>query len=582
MRSMHVISRLRKLVLMFLACLLLAVLAPLMFERRPVDEFAVSSVIASQRDFHIVTAPVRLSEAPDLVLHRSVLYAYGNVTAGVPYPNVVLDGPVFTLNASGVRSTAPHLEGAAAGDPSALTPLVENLMGLGFDLLTIRRGTLHVARADGSTETLSDLQAELTGRKKGHIAGRGSFTVRGQRVAFDVTFPLAAEKRTATRWPLKAALTGGGLLEASFEGHLDVADDLRLDGQALVSAPSLRKAARWFGLPVAPAEGLNAFSIRSQLSWSRRAMVFENAKVSIDGNEASGHLTLNMAGTRPLVDGTLDFASLDLTAYVEAARAYYYAFDFTTGTFATFDLSFPLIKAIDADLRLSAAKVAVKGHVLGAGAATISVQGRKLQADIVELEVAGGKATAQVTADGNEPTPRYAVRGKVENLDAGAAAGVLLGSPAVAGRATLTFNLAGAGSTPSEVVRGLSGKAALAIPEGRLALDMRALRNATKSEEAQALGALSKGQAPLDHLEARVNIVDGIAYLESGLARSGSVGLAATGRVGLGEGSLDLRLGLKAGVATDRAPTAADMEGADAVSVSGPWTEPVVRGPISK
>jgi len=46
MRSKHVISRLRKLVLAFLACLPLAVLAPLLFEHRPADEFAVSSVIA--------------------------------------------------------------------------------------------------------------------------------------------------------------------------------------------------------------------------------------------------------------------------------------------------------------------------------------------------------------------------------------------------------------------------------------------------------------------------------------------------------------------------------------------------------
>ena len=61
-------------------------------------------------------------------------------------------------------------------------------MALGFDLITIRRGTLHVTAADGTIlETITDIQAEVTGRRKGQIAGRGSFMVRGQRLAFDAT-----------------------------------------------------------------------------------------------------------------------------------------------------------------------------------------------------------------------------------------------------------------------------------------------------------------------------------------------------------------------------------------------------------
>ena len=64
----------------------------------------------------------------------------------------------------------------------AIAPLlVDQLTAMGFDALTMRRGTLYVTAADGSWETIGDIQAELTGRRKGQVAGRGSFTIRGQR-----------------------------------------------------------------------------------------------------------------------------------------------------------------------------------------------------------------------------------------------------------------------------------------------------------------------------------------------------------------------------------------------------------------
>lgn len=113
MRRKTVIGRLRKLVLAFMACVLFAVLAPLYFADRRTDEpFAISSVIASPRDMHVLSAPFRLSETPHLTLNRGIVYAYstsntgnGSASAG----SMVLDGPVFTLNAAGLRAAAAQI-----------------------------------------------------------------------------------------------------------------------------------------------------------------------------------------------------------------------------------------------------------------------------------------------------------------------------------------------------------------------------------------------------------------------------------------------------------------------------------------
>jgi AsmA protein len=551
------------------------------FGPRATDEpFSGYAVMASPRDMHVVTAPIRLSDAPDLTLNRGTLYADGNAAAGTPISRFVLDAPVFYLNASGLRTGTPGFESNLASTiVGTIAPLlVEQLVAMGFDALTVRQGTLHVTTADGMSETLGDIQAELTGRRKGQVAGKGSFTIRGQRLAFDGTLTQPAEKPTAARWPMKFALKGD-LLEASFDGHLNVAEDLQLSGQVELSSPSLRRAARWFGVPVAIAEGLNAVAVKGQINWARHSFAVEDAKVVIDGNEAAGALVLNLAGERPLIDATLAFHALDLTPYAEAARSQSFLFDRQTATWSLFDLSFPVIRHVDADLRISAPKVTLKGFGLGRGAATIAVRSGKLLADIAELDLYGGKMSAQVTANANEIVPRYTLRGRVENFDTGPAGAALFGSPVLAGRSTLAVDIEGAGQTPAEVLRRLSGKAILTMPEGgRVALDMKALRTAAKANGPPGWGLLAKGQTILEPVEARAFIRGGVLITEMVQARSGAAGLAASGRVDLAERTLDLHVSMKPSVPTDRPLKASDMAGAEGVTMRGSWHEPFVRG----
>ena len=581
MRRKNAISRFATLALATLACLLLAVLAPMLWSQRASDEpFSGYTVMASPRDMHVITTPIRLSDAPDLTLNRGTLYADGNAAAGTPISRFVLDGPVFYLNASGLRTAAASFEASFAG-PSieAIAPLlVEQLTAMGFDALTIRRGTLYVTAADGSWETIGDIQAELTGRRKGQVSGRGSFTIRGQRLAFDATLAPGVEKRSPPRWPMKLALKGD-LLEASFDGQLDVGESLQLSGHAELSTPSVRRGARWFGVPVSSSEGLNAATVKGQINWSRHTLAFEDARVAIDGNEASGALVLQFGGDRPLIDGSLAFNALDLTPYVEAARSQSFLFDRQTASWSAFDLSFPIIRHVDADLRISAPKVAIKGYGLGRGAATITVRSGKLLADIAELDLYSGKVGVQVTVNSNELVPRYSVRGKVENFEAGPAGTALFGAAVLTGRSTLSLDRTAAGQTPAEIVRALSGKVALTMAEGgRVGLDIRALRAAAKADGPPGWGLLAKGQTGLEQIEARALVRDGVLITETVQARSGAVGVVASGRVDLAERTLDLHLSVKPNAPADKLPKPADMAGAEAVTVRGLWQEPFVRG----
>jgi AsmA protein len=576
MKRKNVISRLTTLALATLACLLLALFAPIFFAHRAVDEpFVGSSVMASPRDLHVVTTPVRLSETPDLILDRGVLYADGNATAGLPTSRFVLDAPVFTLNASGFRAAGVGFESGPMS--AAFAPLVEQLTLMGFDTLAVQRGTVHITSQDGTTETISDVDAELTGRRKGVISAHGSMKVRGQRLTFDGMLAQVADKATPSRWPAKLSVKGE-LLDAGFDGQLDVAEDLQVTGQAEISTPSLRRAVRWFGVPIPTAVGLNAAAFKGQFTWARRSLSVEDAKITLDGNEASGALTLNVAGERPLIDGTLAFSAIDLTPYREAMRSQSFVFERLTSSWSEFDLSFPTIKYFDADLRISAPKIAMNGFGFGRGAAAVTVRSGKMIADVAELELpAGARANAQVAIDTNDGSPNYSLRGRVENFEVGPAAAALFGSTVLSGRSTMVLDVASHGETPAEVMRRLSGKAAMTIPEGgRLAVDIKALRGAAKAQVSSGWGAIGKGQTSLEQLEARVALRNGVLVADAVRGAAGGIGLGVTGLVDIVDGRLDLNVAVKPNVPTDRPLTPADLLGGETVGLHGSWREPEI------
>jgi len=573
MRRISVISRLKTLVLAMLACVLLALIAPLFLATRSVDEpFSGYSVLASPRDLHVITKPVRLSSAPDLTLSRGVLYADGNAALGTPISRFVLDGPVFYLNASGLAAAAAGFDSeVVAPEAAATAPLLDQFMAMGFDALTIRRGTLYVMTADGAAETIADIQAEVLASRKGQVSGKGSFALRGQRLSFETSLVPPADK-AAQFWLSKLVLKGA-LVDATFDGSIDVAGDLKVQGYAELNAANLRRIVRWFGPPLPVSDGLNAVSLKGQLSWARGTVTVEKAKVSVDGSEAAGTLGFTYTGERPAIDGTLAFNTLDLTPYFEALRSQSYVFDRHTWTWSAFDFSFPILSYFDADLRLSAAALAFKGVPVGRSAASIAVRSGKLIANIVELELPMGTASGRLTADVSDFPPRYALRGKIDNFEPAPAATWLTGLPLLSGRSVLKLDLKTTGQTPTEVLKGLAGTVGLSLAEGgKLGLDLRAIR--AGAETVANPSQLVKGATGIDALEARAKLVDGLLVAEHVQARAAGHSISASGSANLLDRTLDVRLLVQPAPGEKAPPSEAGSAG---LILNGPWALPSVR-----
>ena len=244
------------------------------------------------------------------------------------------------------------------------------------------------------------------------------------------------------------------------------------------------------------ADGLNAASVKGQINWARQHLR-RRGRQGRDRRQRGG----GRAGAQSRRRASADRRHAGLQrARPDALRG--------SGALAVLPVRpaerhrgrrsicrFPLIRHVDADLRISAPKVAAQGlrprprrrHHHGA-LGQAARRYRRARA------ATPARSSAQVTANTNEIVPRYTLRGKVENFEAGPAGAALFGATVLTGRSTLSVDVEGAGQTPAEVLRRLSGKAALTMAEGgRVGLDIKALRTAAKANGAAGLGAAGQG-----------------------------------------------------------------------------------------
>jgi AsmA protein len=372
------------------------------------------------------------------------------------------------------------------------------------------------------------------------------------------------------------------MLSASLDGSILLADNPRLlSPHAEVKIPHLRQAAHWLGAGWPPGYGFDDFHAKGQLEWVNRTLAFQKAVLQMDGNEAEGTLSVNFSAARPAVDGTLGLKTLDLTKYLgrggasdqEPAPSLLALVSNANG------LQFPLIESVDADLRISSDSVVVPGLTIGHSAATISLKGGKMLADIAELEIDDGtRGGGQLRIDTNGEHPNYDVHAKLESIDLGQAGKAIFGHPTIQGRGDVIVDLAADGDSGDALLRSLDGKLCVTLDEGgQLGVDVNQLVTAASSPQQAALWRTAASTAiPIDQLDARFAVVNGVIRTETAQAMVGERAMKADGAIDLPGRSFDLEL-----VIGDRARADAG-EGVkpgprEVIDLHGPWAQPTLQ-----
>ncbi len=553
-------------------------------------ELHSAALVAAPHDRHAITRPIYLQGIPGIRIDRGVLSLSekqaGKALTGEAISTLVatgsarlvLDGAAIVIDADAPTTLGTPIE--------TVSPLVGALADLGFEVLSIRRGTLVLNGERGRANVIGEINADITVKRKTSAVAKGTLTIRGQKLSLDAALSLAMEKRSTTpvsstttprQQPFKLHLKGP-MLEASFDGRVAASEILALQGQGEIAIRNLRDTAHWVGFSWPAGSGLVDFMVKGPVEWNRTSLAFQRANLQMDGNEAQGTLSVSFAGGRPNISGTLALQTLDLNRVTKSA-ANERTWSLLDGVMRPGPFALPLVRHLDADLRISATRIKAGGLEFGRSAATLSLKNGKLLADIAEVAFDEARGSGQVMVDTNGAEPRYEVRGKLAGIDLAKLLPDQPGTLPVQGRGDLIADVTAMGDTTPELLRSLSGKVSVAMPAGgRIGVDLKALLAAAHKQPIHGWTATAaRGSTAVESMQGRLILNQGVVDTESFSALIGDAMLVASGGGNLRDGQVDVRLSMMGRSGQEQSVSAQSPRPVDSLILRGAWNEPSIR-----
>lgn len=430
---------------------------------------------------------------------------------------------------------------------------------------------------EGEDELLSDLtgKASLPALNK---AGKLTATAvwHGEQVALELSSPRPLMLFAGGEAPIVASLKSAPV-EASFDGTIDMGPDAHVDGQAKIVSPSFRRMLEWSRPGILPGSPVGSISLASKITGDLSRLKIENAQVTLDGNPGMGILDLSLDGPVPALSGTLAFDTLDLMTFASSFAPMTPANGPTT---AEIDTSFS--DRINLDLRLSATKATAGSIALAEVAATAQVKGGLAAFDISDAEAFGGNVQASIRFDRKPAGTQAEMRLLASDIDGGAfgtAAGMSHIVPI--GRGTVSVILQGPGLNWNTLLENANGSIAATFGVGAIAgLDMPAFLKRTAERGFFSLDEVSGGTLPVDGVELKATISNGVAKIDKAEARTPTSRIWLTGivpYVGRGlalSGAIEAKE-ITASTSTTTTPVAPAVP-PTAFFVGGSWSAPFI------
>lgn len=513
----------------------------------------------------------------------------------VEIDSFVLVRPRFNFHVDGRGRPNWHLGGEAAKATAAAEGSGEGKGVAGsIGVREVRIGEMRIedgmvsytdARNAAKAE-ISSVNASLTWPSLSQpVTASGSLIWQGEMIKFDTSLlnPLTLASGGGTGAKL-AAITSFGSL--AFDGHLSTAVDFAAEGTLNVNVSSLRALARWQNKPLPPGGGLEAMTLAGKLTAGGPKFSLSNVALSLDGNQAEGAVVVKLDGQRPLIQATLALSQLDLNPYLATQIGAPVAGQPGTGagngdktaadwSDAPIDLSG--LHALDADLRLSAGRIALNNMPLGGGAFMLALKQGRLSLQVADLQAYDGKISGTFVANSTSKPPSFSASFEVQGANLQPLLSDTAGFRRLSGTGSLNGEVKTSGASQRELAQSLSGTFALSATNGVLnGVDLLNVVQTLKTGALDGWGS-TKAQTRFDQMQASFTIDAGIARNSDLIVNSPAARLTGAGLVDLPKRTLDYRV---VAALVDRA---SDPTGGVAAAlleipiiVRGPWANPAI------
>lgn len=414
-----------------------------------------------------------------------------------------------------------------------------------FGTLIVRSGRVRMAGQgrEGGAEDFALRSLKVSGSSSGKrvIKARGEF--RGQRVQ------VYARQKPGPEGVRNIQLKlNGPHFEASFDGS-SMQNRLGVTGEASLAVQNLQAFASWAPELAGLARNQGPLTISSGLSYDGKRLGLDNLSLRYGPSSGAGFLSLTFANGRPFLEGTTSWSEL----FIEDVLSGFPLSGSDVTAASGQSSAFSLLSAIDADLRVSADRVAGFGQVMSRSAAAVALRQGQLSMDMAELHALGGVARGRLEADLRQGVP-VSLGASIEGADLTRLTALLGVSHLGSGEADVTVDLQ-FGETPAMWKHGAKGQVRVNIPD-RAVLSEQISREIAASLIADERAAVSALPQPilLDDTKFLANVDAGSAALQlqgslpgAGMARAtGTLDLLSNGL----RGRIDFAPDPEAGKAT--------------------------------
>jgi AsmA protein len=436
--------------------------------------------------------------------------------------------------------------------------------------LKILQGEFGVSDPDGARTVLfGHVDAVFTrARLSRDIEASASFRWRDNTVEVDASADPGSILRDGGSGPLTLRLKAAHA-KLSLSGTVAGGTAPQINGVLTLKSADLREAADWLGLRLPlPLAGPLDLSANARLQPSLYELT--NARIEVAGGQFDGVFSAKVENAALSMSGTIATESLDLT---DAMRPLSPGRG-EDGGWSRDPIAAQALPQGDVDLRISAAKLTI-GSVLVENAA-FSVMSHAGRFDVALGDsdfckgTLRGRATAIANADGGYDVK---VQGGLDRVDVGLAFPAVGLGKRMTGIVTANFAAEGSGDNPSALIRSLGGKAAATFKQGEIVgINLPELLKRIERKPLLAAFDARGGRTPYSTVSLAGRIDHGILDLTEAVLASPATRVTASGQVGLGERTFDIKGSAQGG--------GAQAEAAEAVTLpfelTGSFDEPLL------
>ena len=383
------------------------------------------------------------------------------------------------------------------------------LSQLKLDDVRVDNGTIHYSDArSGSQHEIKSLNVSLAlPAITEPLTAKGDMVWNGKAATFEGALTSVSSVLDDRPAKLKVSFASDAL-NTSFEGSATFRDTMDAEGILSAQSPSVRDLARWMGVVLPPSKGFGALTAKGIIRTSGKTTTFSSAEISLDGSIARGQISVDKRrraaarqrqpeahassistptsttarcpsrqphGLRPkgadappgLRRRQLDRRSAGPRSRLVPARASKAIRIATAG--ATSPTTSGLLGLVDADAKLSVARLFVREIKVGQSELTVALKNRVMKTTIDDMRLYDGRGRGTITFDGaQQDSANIGANITLENISGQPLLKDAADIDKLAGKGRLAFALAGQGQNERQLIETLNGKIEASFADGAI------------------------------------------------------------------------------------------------------------------